>query len=170
MKLHAKISEKFGSDVEDKRFELSISIYDPDKYKLKYVAFYCPECNDPLKNPIWQWQTAVGHPISGVVFKRKCAELTPKPFGPDRGFEKYLRKPQCKNRKNNYLTTFGAIPLFYPISSKFVIGVLEMATCSDKNLLLNIAGDNDDEKDKNLKELFEICYQSYRELIKPHIS
>jgi hypothetical protein len=115
--------------------ELSISVFDVEAQALKYVAFYCPKCGDLQEASIWGENTLIGHPTTGFAYKRKQFQIQLNPTGNDSEFSKFLRKPACIKRQNEYIKSFAATPLFYPFDSYNVVGVFELATCSDNDLI-----------------------------------
>jgi UDP-2,3-diacylglucosamine pyrophosphatase LpxH len=140
-----KRNEKRKNKYKGVPLEIAISAFDEENSKIKYVGFYCPKCADQIKSCIWKHSTGIGHPITGYVFKSKEACFNPFPYEPDEVTKGILRKPACVSDKNeevknekDYLKSFFAIPLFYPVKSDHVIAVLEFATCSRHNLLYEL--------------------------------
>ena len=61
---------------KDIPLEISISTFDEDVQKIRYVAFFCPKCGDLVGSTIWNHMTAIGHPISGWAYKKKQSLIT----------------------------------------------------------------------------------------------
>jgi hypothetical protein len=155
---------------EDIPLEVSISTLDESDGIVKYVGFYCHKCKDRDNSSIWYDKTPMGHPITGHVLKTKepCFNLFPEE--PDDLTKRYYRKRACitvqeengeeNNCKNNWLTSFLAIPIFYPIKSDSVVAVLEFATCAPHNPIFEL--DDSDEPERPFAKRQTYCYLANR--------
>lgn len=148
---------------EDVPLELSISLFDKDKKKLRYVAFFCPKCSDVKSSSIWKWETPIGHPITGLAYKRKQIIFKLYKNKPKHFKAKYSRNSACDNKNNDYLKSFIAIPLFYPDKSEKLIGILELASCANVPLISRIDDYNDYDRNKILQWLSSTSNKKFEE-------
>lgn len=129
---------------QDEPIEISLAFYDTKIYKLRYVAFFCPNCPDP-SDSFWKKEIISGQFASGLAWKRVEDTFEFYPRGPTRIAAQYIRKP-CKSAKNSYFTAIVAIPLCFPVTSPNKVAILELASCSNTSALLGLGGKRRHEK------------------------
>ena len=107
--------------------------------------------------------TAIGHPISGWAYKKKQSLITLAHDKVGSEFVDYLRAPSCANKESERIQSFLAIPLFFPFESNCVVGVMEIATCSDDDLIYrwnqradDPSGDQGDDNESEVGDAFSV--------------
>ncbi|WP_319523427.1 metallophosphoesterase [uncultured Desulfosarcina sp.] len=136
-----------ATDNTDNRMEVCLAVYDTERYKMIYKAYYCPSNQHINDSKIWNISIGNGLPFVGSAKKRNepIVALFPK-TGPSKQMMNYIRPPGCQYSDNEFIKAIIAIPLVYPYNSDNVVCVLELASCSNNSILLGLGDGTKREK------------------------
>jgi len=149
----------------DNRLEVCVVAYDKSIGKLRYVAHFCRGGIRWSNSSILDWTIVNGQPVAGMAFKMNEVALMFFPIAPSAAASQYLRRSPCEFSTNEYFTAFVAIPLAYPSGSKNVVGVLELASCSNTSVLLKLDDGDDISKMAKKATLLHIAETNFLKYI-----
>lgn len=161
------LSQKIMSEGGKPPFEVGIIVYDKDMGRLRYVAYFCPEITKPSESNIWKYQLIKGQSVSGLALRRnEIAKSFHVGVRSPSLISQYIRKPEslCESCLS-YFTAIVAIPLTYPFSSKNVIGILELSSCSNLSGLLKLDDSDDNQKRAKAAALSVVANTKFLNLI-----
>ncbi|KJU86321.1 Metallophosphoesterase domain protein [Candidatus Magnetobacterium bavaricum] len=158
-------SEEYTKHDKQDIFDLSIFVFNEDFSKYQYVIRYCIHGMSryyPIKNQI---DIAHGHHVVGVAAKHKVpAWIIPVDNKKieNRHISKHIVNKMCRESLDTNFYAMIAIPLFFPINSKNLIGIVELASCS-KNTVLSYIKDssNDDKTATNMSLLQDLLHGDF---------
>lgn len=126
----------FSEENQGGYLEICIAAYDKSIGRLRYVAFFCPKINKSSSCSIWERKIIKGQQISGLALRRNepAKKFTTEPSR----VNTYIRKPDCQCFDNKYYTAIVAFPLTFPQKTGNIVGIFEIASCSNNSGLFKL--------------------------------
>ncbi|KJU87338.1 hypothetical protein MBAV_000468 [Candidatus Magnetobacterium bavaricum] len=127
---------------EQDMFELNILVFNKELCKYQYAVKFCTK---GMYYNTTEGDIVHGHHTVGVAAKHKAPAWII-PIDNKKIEDRHIVKKTCKLFPSGNLYAMIAIPLFFPINSKNLIGVVELASCSKDTVLRYLKDRNNNEK------------------------